>query len=136
MGRKITHTKRGTYYNGPTGRRKVSNPLGALFSAAGSISKTSRSSKNRKSSASYSSSFTSYSGNSNDRNSTAGCIFVSIVALLIVIFEGFLLSKCSGNHSGRKKDKRWQHPERYRPRNNIIIENIADPWHCLNIIVL
>ena len=122
MGRKITHTKRGIYYNGPTGRRKVSAPFGALFSAAGS-------SKNKKSSTSYSSSFNyCYSGNSNDRNSTAGCIFVSIIIILFVIFEGYLLSKCSGS----KKHKRWQHPERYKPRNNIVLGNIADPWHCLN----
>ena len=46
MARKITHTKRGTYYNGPTGRHKVSDPLGSLlFSAAKTISKSSKSSK-------------------------------------------------------------------------------------------
>lgn len=66
MARKITHTKRGTYYNGPTGRRKVSAPFGILFSAAGAISKASRSRKKRKSSGSYN--FT-YSGNSNNLDS-------------------------------------------------------------------
>lgn len=34
MARKAVHTKRGTYYNGVTGRRKVSNPLGANLKVA------------------------------------------------------------------------------------------------------
>ena len=74
MARKITHTKRGTYYNGPTGRRKVSDPLGSLlFSAAKTISKSSKSSKTRKTSAGYNS-YSSYSSGSNEGASSAGCI--------------------------------------------------------------
>lgn len=131
MARKITQTKRGTYYNGLTGRRKVSDPLGALFSVASAISKASKPSKKRKSSKSYSSSFyNGNSGNSNESNSTTGCIFLCIVILLFVIFLGILFSKCSSSHSERKKHHRWQHPERYRPQNNIVTENVADPWHC------
>lgn len=129
MARKISHTKRGTYYNGPTGRHKMSSPLGILFSAAGAMSKASRSSKNRKNSASYRFSLNSnYSGHSKESNSTTGCVVLCL--LLFVIFSSNIFSICSRSHSGRKKHNRWQHPERYRPQNNIFAENIADPWHC------
>ena len=137
MVRKITHTKRGTYYNGPTGRHKVSDPLGTLlFSAAKTISKTSKSSKKRKSSSSYSS-YSNYSGGSNEGISSAGCIGLCIVLFVIVVIIGSVFSKCScssSHHSSRRSHGHWQHPERYRPRNNIAIEKMANPWHCFKFV--
>lgn len=134
MARKITHTKRGTYYNGPTGRHKVSDPLGSLlFSVAKTIGKRSKSSKTRKSSDGYNS-YRSYSSGSNEGASSTGCIGLCIVLFVIVVFFCFIFSKCSSssnNHSKRRSHGHWQHPERYKPRNNIIINKIADPWHCL-----
>lgn len=137
MARKITHSKRGTYYNGPTGRHKVSDPLGSLlFSAAKTMNKSSKSSKKKKTSASYSSYSNAYSSNSGESVSSSGCIALCIIILLIVVFFGFIFSKCSSgssNHSSRRTHGRWQHPERYRPQNNIFFDMIADPWHCLII---
>lgn len=92
MARKISHTKRGTYYNGPTGRHKVSDPLGSfLFSAAKTISKTSKSSKKRKTSSSKSSYGYELGSNSNESFSSSGCIGLCIVLLLIAIFGGLSL---------------------------------------------
>jgi hypothetical protein len=137
VARKITHTKRGTYYNGPTGRHKVSDPLGSLlFSAAKTISKSSKSSKTRKSSAGYNS-YSSYSSGSNEGTSGAGCIGLCIVIFVIVVFLISIFSKCSSsssNHSKRRSHGHWQHPERYRPKNKIAVEKIADPWQCFKYI--
>jgi hypothetical protein len=137
MARKITHTKRGTYYNGPTGRHKVSDPLGSLlFSAAKTISKSSKSSKTRKSTAGYNS-YSSYSSGSNEGASSAGCIGLCIVLLVIVVFLVSIFSKCSSSsshHSNRRSHGHWQHPERYRPKNKMAVEKIADPWQCFKYI--
>jgi hypothetical protein len=136
VARKITHTKRGTYYNGPTGRHKVSDPLGALlFSAAKTISKSLKSSK-KKSSTSYNS-YSSYSSGSNEGTSGAGCIGLCIVIFVIVVFLISIFSKCSSsssNHSKRRSHGHWQHPERYRPKNKMAVEKIADPWQCFKYI--
>lgn len=131
MARKISHTKRGTFYNGPTGRRKTSDPLGALFSVAGAIGKASKTRSKRKSSTNLSSSFNNvYSNNSAMSGSKTGCIILSIVLLLFIIIYGFLINKCFGSHSSKNYHKR-HHSKRYRPYKNTVIGALADPWNCL-----
>lgn len=118
MAYKISHTKRGTYYNGPTGRRKVSNPFGILFSVAGAISKASRSSKKRKTSASHN---IYYSRNSNKLDSDSlrsvwnglprwkkilnyvNMVVVPLVAIFIVV------QMCSGPKPKPKHRKHYRH---------------------------
>lgn len=128
MARKITHTKRGTVYNGVTGRRKVSEPLGSFISTIGAVSKSAGSSSKKKSSVNYSSSLLEANNNySEGKNSKAGCFVVFILLLLFTIGYGALLRKCSSGH----KHHRWQHPERYKyKRHNIFSSGkIANPWN-------
>lgn len=116
MARKISHTKRGTYYNGPTGRRKVSDPLGTLFSAAGALGKASKSSKKRKSTMTDKSTYSGYSNDSYSLRDVWGSLptwkkvlnYVNMVLIpLIVIIVA--VQMCSGSTSKSKHRKRHRH---------------------------
>ena len=96
MARKIVHTKRGTYYNGPGGRRKVADPLGSLFSIAAGISKASKSSSKKKKSASHSSSFNNVHYDSSDGiASTIGCLVICVTTQHPLAHEWFLRKTAS-----------------------------------------
>ena len=105
MARKITRDKNGgTYYNGVTGRRKVTSLFGIMANLPKQTKKTSGKSKHNN--ISY-----SYSTNSLQNNNDNGCfwgtfILFAIVLLMVVFFFANFVKTCT---SGSR-----HHPRRHR----------------------
>jgi hypothetical protein len=122
MARKIVHTKRGTYYNGVTGRRKVADPLGAIFKAASSTKKSSG--RKSKSSSTWSSSMYS---NVDTSNGSWGCGCVIVVVILVLIL---MVSKCSSgsSHKPKHRDKKKEYEQFMRRITPPKKSSIIAPW--------